>query len=693
MVQSIMEPYVCLTYAPPKLGKCLAGTCKVLLADGRVMSVKDLVDHGQPVELPALDETSFTIRTSRVSTYWRNGVKGIVRVTTKSGRQIDVTRNHPLRGGEGWKEAQDFSPGEFVAVPRVLPVFGDKSVPEHEARFLGYYLANGVFDHSHLGFSSGNQALVEDFIRVAEVFPDVKVHRGVVHGEPTIDYTISKRSMEGGQGQTSSAMCFIRDLGLEGHHARTKFVPEVVFTWKKECIAQLLSCYLGCDGSVEATGRVSFSSASETLARQIAHLILRFGVWGTLRSKVVQGWTYWEWSTGDADCKRRLSEIGVFTKPITVDDAAGGNKFDRLPYTRKQFHALLGLGWAEDDRYISRSQAQKHVAPGTREHSLAHSDIFWDQIASIDDLGEQETFDLTVPEVHNFIANDIFAHNTVDLGYSFPRALFAAAPGALDSIASTCGYRPSRVDVKTLNECIALVKKTGKEGRYDTVVFDDFSFIAEQTFSSLERAGKKGFQLFGELRDQALEFRNESRYAKVNVVMNCWEGRPSIKDGARVRGGPQLAGKLPESIPALCDMVLRAAPDPGRQPWPVVYRCYVDPSWVMGDRFDVASIVDPAPMNLGELLRAAGRQVHRHPALPNQEEEVQVISESMSGVPANDMTLANTVYANLIGRGDNDKVARWTVRDALDRAVIRRALEARRLQFFTSMPSVGILGS
>ncbi len=33
---------------------------------------------------------------------------------------------------------------------------------------------------------------------------------------------------------------------------------------------------------------------------------------------------------------------------------------------------------------------------------------------SIEPVGEQEVFDLTVPGPHNFVANDIFAHNSIE---------------------------------------------------------------------------------------------------------------------------------------------------------------------------------------------------------------------------------------------------------------------------------------
>jgi len=46
--------------------------------------------------------------------------------------------------------------------------------------------------------------------------------------------------------------------------------------------------------------------------------------------------------------------------------------------------------------------------------ALATSDIFWDEIVSITDQGEEEVFDATVPEFHNFVANDFIVHNSIE---------------------------------------------------------------------------------------------------------------------------------------------------------------------------------------------------------------------------------------------------------------------------------------
>ena len=40
--------------------------------------------------------------------------------------------------------------------------------------------------------------------------------------------------------------------------------------------------------------------------------------------------------------------------------------------------------------------------------------MYWDEIASIESDGEEEVYDLTVDGLHNFVAGDIVAHNSIE---------------------------------------------------------------------------------------------------------------------------------------------------------------------------------------------------------------------------------------------------------------------------------------
>jgi replicative DNA helicase len=46
--------------------------------------------------------------------------------------------------------------------------------------------------------------------------------------------------------------------------------------------------------------------------------------------------------------------------------------------------------------------------------NLAVSDIYWDQVMNIDSLTEELVYDLTVPSLENFVANNFYVHNSIE---------------------------------------------------------------------------------------------------------------------------------------------------------------------------------------------------------------------------------------------------------------------------------------
>jgi dCTP deaminase len=48
----------------------------------------------------------------------------------------------------------------------------------------------------------------------------------------------------------------------------------------------------------------------------------------------------------------------------------------------------------------------------TKSKPKVHEHILWDEIASIEEAGAEEVYDISVPDVKNFIANDIIVHNS-----------------------------------------------------------------------------------------------------------------------------------------------------------------------------------------------------------------------------------------------------------------------------------------
>lgn len=272
---------------------------------------------------------------------------------------------------------------------------------------------------------------------------------------------------------------------------------------------------------------------------------------------------------------------------------------------------------------------------------------------------------------------------TTDLLYSFPNGIFIAPPGAIKPAHHVVGHVPESTEASTIMEATDLVKKLGQNKKYDAIVVDDFSLLAEQTVASLEKK-LTGFKLWGEMRNVVLAFRDTARRAGMHVVLTAHESTPRTMNGTFIRGGPKLPGRLPEDVPTACDLVLRAAFDQNRRGWHGCYRCTVDDTqWVTKDRHGVTP--DRAPMNTAEILRMAGYEIRRAPGLEWQEELVEALATAMAADPKAEGDLVNEAIELAREKTDNDLHVRWLLRDSLDRSVLRRARQ-NALAIFTTAP-------
>src|SRR5207248_161702 len=134
---------------PNGSGKCVGGDTLVVLSDGRELPIREIVEaalaEAQAVEVLddgqltrenrhcaqvlSLDPATLQLGPRRVSAFIkRRAPAQLVRVRTRSGREVLATAYHPLftlvDGRLRTLEAGDLQPGIRVAVPRRLPVSG-----------------------------------------------------------------------------------------------------------------------------------------------------------------------------------------------------------------------------------------------------------------------------------------------------------------------------------------------------------------------------------------------------------------------------------------------------------------------------------------------------------------------------------------------------------------------------------------
>ncbi|RUT07670.1 hypothetical protein DSM106972_019300 [Dulcicalothrix desertica PCC 7102] len=240
---------------------------------------------------------------------------------------------------------------------------------------------------------------------------------------------------------------WLQEQNLWGKNAHKKTIPPIVFKLTRAQIALFLNRLFATDGwaSLLKSGQaqLGYCSVSEKLARQIQHLLLRFGIIATLKRKSVKynesRREAWQLDITDAySIKTFISEIGIFGKEkaisnieLALENRVYQTNYDTIPVDIWQQLAIVkgnepwavlarraGIKGASNMHVGKRclSRERLYILASTLEslplQQLANSDVYWDEIVSIEPMGEKQVYDLTIPETHNFVANDICVHNT-----------------------------------------------------------------------------------------------------------------------------------------------------------------------------------------------------------------------------------------------------------------------------------------
>src|ERR687894_81122 len=309
--------------ARPSMGKCQVGSTLVFDAltgaRRRLDEVVAMHEAGEEVWVAAAGP-DLRLRRARVSATFRNGVKPVVRVTTRLGRRTDLTANHPLLTLDGWKRVDELQAGSRIGVPCCLPrPMQPQHTPDHEIVLLADLVADGCRHH-----------------RICD--------------------------------DTS--------------------VPDAIFGLDDRAIARFLGILFACDGHVSATDRlrrVGYCTTSERLAHDVQHLLLRLGIVSCLRTlerTVCEG-------TEKVAREVQITGRDAVRRFRSVVDIPG-----KAPQTGRARARLTAVGCGTN---VATSAQKLADCSGDAElDQYAASDLWWDEIVSIEPIGEEETFDLTV---------------------------------------------------------------------------------------------------------------------------------------------------------------------------------------------------------------------------------------------------------------------------------------------------------
>jgi replicative DNA helicase len=376
---------------------CLTEGTRILRADtGSEVTLGELVASGErDIPVWSLDDRLKLVPRTMTRAFPR-GLKEVFRVRLGSGREVEATANHPFLTYDGWRPLGELTAGSRVAIPRSVPEpVWPADLPDAEIALLAQLVGGGSFI----------------------------------------------RNLPPRYASTARCASLLR--------AHEKYLPAEIFTLSNPKLALFLRRLWAAGGCVWWDGRrgranISYGSPSRLLIDDVAQLLLRFGVMTQVKEfRQADYRPRYELHVEEPEnqlrfldamgvpgergvmagiCSLMLRPPQINTDPDTVP-AGVWARVRRVLLERemphREFSAPPGTQFCGGTlgRQAPSRERLARVAAILQDCDLdmvATNDVFWDEIASVESLGQQCVYDATVPETSNFIANGISLHNSIE---------------------------------------------------------------------------------------------------------------------------------------------------------------------------------------------------------------------------------------------------------------------------------------
>lgn len=439
-----------LLIGDPGAGKCLRGDTKIMLENGSIREVREIIDKEEFLEqkkvsafnMPSL-QLDGSSKQSKGVRYWkRKAEDNLLQIKTRTGKKLHLTKNHPLFTCEDGLikalEAREFQEDQWIATPRKIRVEGNlqqltlpkerkhynnsktysfpKFLDINLARILGYLTGDGYVADSKtsswISFSSNEEKLIQDFKTLMKNVFDA-------------DVTVRKRKGSKEAYVTSKAIANFLQTNFDiTCKSAKKNIPDLVLKSKEEVNKAFLKSLFESDSHVNHKKSViEYTTTSKELAEQLKLNLLRFGIVTSMKEKVKHATNTvqkrnvlaYEIKIGPQFANTYAKNIGYVTKRKEkalrkIVDKRRNTNVDVVP-NMKNFLKVLrkDIGRTQKDMGLNRS-TYAHYEQGNRNPSktklkqiyeeikheksmfigylkkIVKSDIYWDKITNIQEV-------------------------------------------------------------------------------------------------------------------------------------------------------------------------------------------------------------------------------------------------------------------------------------------------------------------
>jgi len=384
-----------------------------------------------------------------VTNVFASGTKEVYRLRLVSGREVKASANHPFLTFSGWTALGDLCPGERLAIPRHIPapINAGLGWSEYRLGLLAHLIGDGCVVRKQPVHYTSNDEENLAFVEAAAAAEFGISPRRVAQGTWWHTYLPAPHQCTHGRGNPLHA--WFRELGIEDLRSHEKRLPAAMYAADDAEVRLFLRHLWATGGCVwlgrgKSAAKAYYATSSRDLAHGVAHLLSRLGIVARIRQVEKAGYqpgyhvivadgpslrTFCEHvgvhgRRGDtakelaAVLPGRTTNMNVDTIPIGVWEVVKAERF-RAGLTERQFQAAIGTHYCGTTLYKSCPSRERLMrcadALGSETlRQIASSDLYWDRIVSIEPLGPQPVYDATVKGSHNFIADGLVSHNSIE---------------------------------------------------------------------------------------------------------------------------------------------------------------------------------------------------------------------------------------------------------------------------------------
>lgn len=356
--------------------------------------------------------------------YYGTGLVPTKKIRTKAGFEIECTPNHRLWTVDGWKRADEFKPGDRIDIQLGQQQFGnyvcddfvkrpykkgfkandiDLTLDDDLAYLCGLVVAEGSWSDTYVDITIGDKEVHDWLVKrwgATKQRKDSKFH-----------YRISSVHL----------VDFINWLGIR-KLAKNKNIPAKVMKWPKRFQAAFISGMFDGDGCANrGRQRISYTTASDTLAKQLQVVLLNYGIFSrrhithvkshNIGDRVIPASDVWTIEITHSMARLFAKEIGFRLgrkQQIAESYSADGERAGG--YDRHFNRADLGT-LPTKYGYISRCKTIKSDTYDSLPNKPYYDGMAADYIESVED-SFANCYDFCVPETHSYFSNGFVSHNT-----------------------------------------------------------------------------------------------------------------------------------------------------------------------------------------------------------------------------------------------------------------------------------------